>query len=104
ETQNTAKAKQKGTIEVTRVLDEHLSEARITSDDPKNPILSGDRIYSPAWHRGKQLHFALTGIIDVNGDGISDLQIVRNLITLNGGVLDAYLNDDGGVEGTMSVN
>jgi hypothetical protein len=103
DSQNLAKSAEKGTIEVTRVLDAHLAEARVTSDDPRKPIIKGDRIYSPAWHRGKQLHFALTGHIDVNDDGQSDMQLVRNLITLNGSIVDAYLNEDGTVEGAMSV-
>lgn len=101
---DTARSAQKGSIEVTRVLNDFQAEARITSDDPLNPILKGDRIYSPAWQRGKQLRFGLAGIIDVDGDGRSDLQLVRDLIALNGGGVDAYVSDDGKVEGTMSVN
>ena len=58
------KATKKGSIEVTRILGEHMAEARITEDDPTNPILTGDQIYSQVWHRGKKLHFALTGLID----------------------------------------
>ena len=57
-----AKSKKKGSIEVTRLLSDHMAEARITKDDPKNPILTGDNIYSQIWHRGKKLHFALTGL------------------------------------------
>jgi len=94
----------KGTIEVTMVMGEHQAEARITSDDPRNPILRGDRIYSPAWQRGRPLHFAFTGIIDVNDDGVSDLQLVRNLVGLNQSVVDAFLSDDGSVEGAMTVS
>ena len=70
-----AKSKKKGSIEVTRLLSDHMAEARITNDDPTNPILTGDNIYSQIWHRGKKLHFALTGVIDVDGDGQSDLQL-----------------------------
>jgi hypothetical protein len=101
---DTTRATPKGTLEVTMLMGEHQAEARVTSDDVRNPILQGDGIYSPAWHRGKQQHFALTGIIDIDGDGMSDLQMVRNLISLNDGIVDAYLGDDGAVEGTMSVN
>src|SRR5258705_2201449 len=90
-----AKAAKKGSIEVTRLLDEHMAEARITKDDPTNPILVGDNIYSQVWHRGKQLHFALTGVIDIDGDGQSDLPLALQLIKLNGGIVDAYFKDDG---------
>jgi hypothetical protein len=99
-----AKSKKKGSIEVTRLLSDHMAEARITKDDPKNPILTGDNIYSQIWHRGKQLHFALTGFIDFDGDGQSDLQLARELIELNGGIVDAYLDDNAKVQGEITAN
>lgn len=99
-----AKAEKKGSIEVTRILGEHMAEARITDDDPRNPILTGDAIYSQVWHRGKKLRFAITGIIDIDGDGTHDLELARNLIQMNGGELDAYVDDQGQVQGEMSVN
>jgi hypothetical protein len=98
------KAGEKGSIEVTRILGDHLAEARITDDDPRNPILTRDQIYSSVWHRGKKLRFALTGFIDIDGDDRSDLQLARDLIELNGGVVDAYLDDDGKVQGEITVN
>jgi cell division protein FtsB len=99
-----AKADQKGTIEVTRIIGDHMAEARITSDQLENPILTGDAIYSQVWHRGKKLRFALTGIMDLNGDGRNDMQLARDLVELNGGVVDAYLADDGSVQGEITVN
>jgi hypothetical protein len=99
-----SKSKKKGSIEVTRVLGDHMAEARITSDDPTNPVLTGDKIYSQIWHRGKKLHFALTGLVDFDGDGKSDLELARELIELNGGVVDAYLGDDGKIQGEITAN
>jgi len=99
-----AKSKKKGSIEVTRLLGEHMAEARITNDIPTNPILTGDNVYSQIWHRGKKLHFALTGMIDFDGDGQSDMERARELIELNGGVVDAYLDADGKVEGEITAN
>jgi hypothetical protein len=99
-----AKAARKASIEVTRILGDHMAEARITKDDPTNPILTGDNIYSQVWHRGKKLHFALTGFIDIDGDGNSDLQQAKDLIELNGGIVDAYLKDDGKMEGDITAN
>lgn len=99
-----AKASKKGSIEVTRLLGDHMAEARITQDEPTNPILTGDNIYSQIWHRGKKLHFALTGVIDADGDGVSDLQLAREIIKLNGGVVDAYLDDAGKVQGEITAN
>ncbi|MEM6330237.1 MAG: hypothetical protein AAF790_08310 [Planctomycetota bacterium] len=97
------KAPKKASIEVIRMLGDHLAEARITDDDARNPILPGDWIYSPLWHRGKQIRFALTGVLDLDGDQRADLQQAKDLIALNGGVVDASVTDDGSVEGEMTV-
>jgi hypothetical protein len=99
-----AKAEKKGSVEVTRLLGEHIAEAKITSDDPRNPILPGDRIYSQVWQRGKALRFGLTGFIDIDGDGVSDLQRVKDLIAMNGATLDVSLEEDGTVDGEMTVD
>lgn len=98
------KATKKGSIEVTRLLGPHMAEAKVTEDDPKNPILTGDNIYSQVWHRGKQLHFALTGFVDIDGDGKSDMDLARELIQMNDGIVDAYLKDDGTIEGAINSN
>ncbi len=99
-----AKAEKKGAIEVTRIIGDHMAEARVTEDDPTNPILTGDHIYSQVWHRGKKLRFALTGIIDIDGDEQSDMDLARELIELNGGVVDAYVNEQGEVVGDITAN
>ena len=94
----------KARIEVTRIAGDHLSEARITSDEALNPIVPGDLIYSPVWEKGKQVRFALTGQIDIDGDGTDDSERVRRIITANGGVVDAYVNEQGEQVGEMTVN
>jgi hypothetical protein len=99
-----AKADKKGSIEVTRILGEHMAEARITEDDPKNPIITGDQVYSQVWHRGKKLRFALTGVIDFDNDGLSDMELARDLIVLNGGIVDAFVGAEGKMEGEMTAN
>ncbi len=98
------KADKKGSIEVTRLLGDHLAEARITSDQPKNPILPGDQIYSQVWRRGKKLRFAFTGLVDLDGDGRSDLQQAKDLIELNGGLVDSALEEDGEISGELTVD
>lgn len=94
------KAEKKGGIEVVRVMEAHLSEARIIHDLTKNPILPGDSIYSPVWQSGQRLRFALTGYMDIDGDGQNDRELVRNLILLNDGLIDAEQGDDGKVDPT----
>lgn len=102
--QDPAKTEQKGSIEVTRILGDHMAEAQITGDDPRNPILTGDQIYSQVWHRGKKLRFALMGIIDLDGDGVNDMKLARDLVEMNGGVIDAYVADDGTIQGKITVD
>lgn len=103
EAADAGKAEKKGSLEVIRLLGDHMAEARITNDDPRNPILPGDWIYSQVWHRGKPIHFAMTGIMDIDDDGDNDLQQAKDLIAINGGVLDATLEDDGQVTGELTV-
>ena len=40
---------QKGTIEVTRILEDHLAEARVMDEQIADPILRGDKVHSPFW-------------------------------------------------------
>ena len=94
----------KGKIEITRVLDQHLAEARIVEDFAADPILPGDQIFSPAWKPGRKVRFALVGFMDIDGDRLSDRDLVRNVITMSGGRIDAEVHDDGELEGTLDVN
>ena len=94
----------KGMIEITRVIDQHLAEARIVDDYTADPILPGDQIFSPAWKPGRKVRFALVGFMDIDGDSRSDRDLVRNIISLGGGVIDAEVHDDGAVEGELSAN
>src|SRR5206468_3589557 len=69
-----------------------------------NPIMPGDQIFSPTWEPGRAEHFALTGFMDIDNDGGSDRQRIRDLIALNGGVIDAESDDEGKKTGSMSIN
>ncbi|MGD9721732.1 MAG: hypothetical protein AB7O59_05405 [Pirellulales bacterium] len=101
---NPVEAKGKGKIEVTRLMGPHMAEARILSDDLSTPLMPGDLIFSPTWAPGRPEHFALVGMMDIDDDGVSDRQRVRDLITMNGGVIDAEVADDGQRTGKMSIN
>ena len=98
-----SKGGKKASIEVTQIQGEHTAEARIVEDKISDPIMPGDKIFSPVWSPGQRRHFALVGFMDLDGDGRSDLEAVRNLITMNGGVVD-YVLDESGEQGAMSVN
>jgi hypothetical protein len=97
------KGKIKGRIEVTKVMDAHRAEARILEDELADPILQGDKVYSPSFRKGQKTHFALAGFLDVDGDGKSDQEMVKSLITTNGGVVDCELLPDGTIAGKMTL-
>jgi hypothetical protein len=92
----------KGRIEVARVMESHLAEARVLEDQLAYPIMDGDKIYSPSFQKGREIHFALVGFIDMDGDGKSDLEKVERIIETNGGVVDARLSATGAIEGNMT--
>jgi hypothetical protein len=84
----------KGTLEVVNVVDEHLSQARITNvkDPNRNPVLIGDVLFNPSWDPNLKKHVALTGIIDLTGDGRdSSIEFRRNLERQNV-IVDAWLD------------
>jgi len=97
-------AEKKASIEVIRILDAHMAEAQITSDDPKNPILTGDRIYSQVWDRGRTVGFAIAGKIDLDKDGQDDLQRLKDIISANSGRVDAAPNEAGALEGELKID
>jgi uncharacterized protein YpmS len=97
-----SEAKSKGVLEVVNVTGPHLAECRILTDVASNPILPGDLIYTPLWHSGLQLHFALAGFLDIDGDGISDLPKILDIIRTNGGIVDAFTDEKGNVQGKMT--
>jgi hypothetical protein len=97
-------AKSKARIEVVRMKDDHMAECRILEDSPANPILPGDVIHTPTWSPGQRLHFAMAGVMDIDGDRVDDYEMVKNIITLNGGVIDAEVRSDGTRVGKMDVN
>jgi hypothetical protein len=98
------KAVKKGSIEVTRILGAHMAEGQITHDDSTKPLLPGDKIYSQVWDRGRKVGFAITGLIDFNGDGKSELNQLKTIIKINNGRVDSVLEDDGKVTGDMTVH
>lgn len=99
-----AQAEPKARLEVVRIVGEHLAECKILEDKPANPILQNDIIFTPAWSPGVKVHFALVGFMDIDKDGVSDREMIRNFIQMSGGVIDAELQDDGTRTGSMSVN
>ena len=99
ESTNAAKAVKKGTVEVVRIDGDHSAQARILEDKLADPIMAGDKVFTPLWSPGQQNHFALTGIMNLDGDGRNQLNVVRGLINQNGGEVDCWLDEQGHKQG-----
>ncbi len=94
---NITEADPKANLVVTRVVAERLCRAKVTNYDYRSTIVPGDKIYSPAWRPGRQVGFALVGMMDINADGKDDIEQVRELIRLSGGRVDAEMDAKGAV-------
>jgi hypothetical protein len=103
DTNDVTDAGSKASIEVTRIHGAHLAECRIMDDEIADPIMPGDLIHTPVWAPGQRQHFAICDGIDIDDDLRSDLDLIRNVITMNGGVVDFYLTDAGESHGAMTT-
>ena len=98
---NFESATAKGSIEVVRV-GAFSSEARITNENPVNPILKFDHILTPTWDPGFKLKVALAGRFDLDGDRFDDTNKLVRMIERNGGQVVAKHDDEGNVTGKIS--
>lgn len=85
----------KGKIEVTRVIDGHMSEAKILEEDLYRPMAPGDQIYSPLWSPGRIEKFAVVGTLDLDGDGRSDRELFHQIVATAGAAIDNEVDDNG---------
>ncbi|QEG41543.1 hypothetical protein [Roseimaritima ulvae] len=79
-------AEPKAKIEVISIRKDHLSLCRVI-DAPalSDPIIPGDKIYSPFWAPGRTVKIALAGEIDIDNDGRGDTETLRGMIMAAGG-------------------
>ncbi|GAA4466762.1 hypothetical protein [Novipirellula rosea] len=98
-------AKVKATIQVTRILADHLAEARVVArPDIRHPIIPGDFIYSPFWAPGRKVKIALAGDIDIDNDDRPDNEAIKGMITAAGATVVAEISSTGVVEGTLDAS
>ncbi|MCC6510993.1 MAG: hypothetical protein IT423_17965 [Pirellulaceae bacterium] len=90
-TRNVAEGKIKAEMVVERVTDDHMAVCTVTSGVSKYPVLPGDLVYSPAWRKGRVTGFALVGLMDINGDGRDDRDLIKSVIQSAGGKVDAEI-------------
>ncbi|MDO5308827.1 MAG: hypothetical protein Q4G03_04975 [Planctomycetia bacterium] len=95
-------AKVKGQVQVLRDISEHACIAKIITDNDNDPIMPGDVVYTSLWKPYDFEEFALDCRLDINGDGLSDMAEVINLVESRGGKVVAYLDDDGVLHGKVT--
>lgn len=95
-------AEPKAMVEVVAIRGDHLAEARILGDRlSSDPIIPGDKIYSPFWSPGRKVRIALAGEIDVNNNGKGDeedVSILTGLIQQAGAEVAAVVGAGGGAQ------
>ena len=101
---NAAKAVKKGTVEVTRIEGDHSAQCRILDDKTDDPIMAGDKVFAPFGSPSQQNHFAVTGIMNLDGDGRNQFNVVRGLINNHGGEVDCWLDEHGKKQGQVTAN
>jgi len=85
----------KAKIQVSKITGPNLAEANIISEDVSRPIQDGDPIYTPLWEKGAVEHFSFIGVMDLNGDGVSDRQQLRDILANAGAKIEVELDDTG---------
>ena len=73
-------------------------------DKLADPIMAGDKVFTPLWSPGQQNHFALTGIMNLDGDGRNQLGVVRGMINESGGKVDCELDEQGRKQGAITAS
>jgi hypothetical protein len=84
----------KGTLEVVSILGPHSSKARITNvrDQNREPLMKGDFIFNPIWRANEHMHVAVTGMINLTGDGRDrSAEFIQSLQRM-GVIVDSYLD------------
>jgi type II secretory pathway pseudopilin PulG len=101
-TKSGTEAKSKGTIEVINITGPHMAVCRIVENPNTTPILPDDLIFTPVWRAGEREHFALLGVMDLDGDGTDDRARIHDIIHQSGGVIDAEVDEKGNLQGEIT--
>jgi hypothetical protein len=82
--------KPKAACRIVKIMNDSC-EMRVFQSTPDNPIVVGDALYNPVYDRQRRLHFVLIGKMDINGDGVDEIEQLKALIQEFGGRLDGSL-------------
>ena len=77
----------KGRIRITNVMDDS-SEFAIEQVLVNMPIVEQDLIANAAFDRERPFRFTVVGRFDINGDGVDDTGLIKDLVRRFGGVVD----------------
>ena len=95
-------AKVKANIQVTKIRGPHLAEARVIArPEIRNPIIPGDKVYSPFWAPGRVVKIALAGNIDIDDDDRPDNEALKGMIKAAGAEIAAEISPTGVITGTL---
>lgn len=95
----------RGNIEIVRTLGSHISQARMSSFDIKNPILIGDVIYNPIWSTEHKEGVAVLGSIYMDRDKKPDDELFKRLVEAHGGKIVATVDPNTGkIIGNIDTN
>jgi hypothetical protein len=73
------------------------------SDEFMTPPSSPQAPLTATWNPGRSVPMAITGPIDIDGDGANDLAELKTLITNNGGTIVAFQDTDGSYHGNIDA-
>lgn len=93
---------EKAAVQVTRILGPHQAEARVIRSSERDPILPNDSVVTATWDPGYEVPVAITGLVDIDGDGVSDLERLKVLIQSNQGRVVAFADEDGNIQGEIN--
>jgi hypothetical protein len=84
----------KGTLEVVSIIGPHSSKARITNvrEPGRDPLMRGDLIFNPVWSPNQHMHVAVTGMINLTGDGRDRSAEFIQTLQRMGVIVDSYLD------------
>lgn len=85
----------KAKIEVTKIINNHLAEARVIQEDFDRPIQEGDLVDSPIFTPGQIEFFSFIGTFDFDRDGQSDREILHDVLANAGAEIELEVSDQG---------
>ncbi|MBT5018429.1 MAG: hypothetical protein HON04_06750, partial [Planctomicrobium sp.] len=85
----------KAKIEVTKIINNHLAEARVIQEDFDRPIQEGDLVDSPIFTSGQIEFFSFIGTLDLDGDGESDRELLHDILENAGAEIELEVSDQG---------